>query len=176
MEAALSKRSFPTDCQREEKIFRTVLLKTASHHIPTGRHRLHEAPVPAEILDVMTRRDNLRKRDPTSPELPRLNYDIQNRIYAHKRQKFRDFVETLDQKTDITKLWRTIKGIDGRVKCETENVAITFNGSSFSSTKQLAASFNQQFNTLKLGRHTSSSQTRLVTMETKRKPLEMTQT
>ena len=47
VEAALSKRSFPTDCQRDEKIFRTVLLKAASHHIPTGRYRLHEEPVPA---------------------------------------------------------------------------------------------------------------------------------
>ena len=54
VEAALSKRSLPTDCQRDEKIFRTVLLKAASHHIPTGRHRLYEEPVPAEILDVMT--------------------------------------------------------------------------------------------------------------------------
>ena len=75
---------------------------------------LHEEPVPTEILDVMTRRDELRKRDPTSPELPKLNYDIQNRIYTHKRQKWRDFVETLDQKTDVTELWRAIKGIDGR--------------------------------------------------------------
>ena len=116
-----------------EKIFRTVLLKAASHHIPTGRHRLHEEPVPSEILDVMTRRDDLRKRDPTSPELPRLNYDIQNRIHAHKRQKWSDFVETLDQKTDVTKLWRTIGGIDGRAKREAVNEAITFNGISFSS-------------------------------------------
>ena len=98
--AALNKRSFPTDCQRDEKIFRTILLKVASHHTPTGRHRLHEEPVPAEILDMMTRRNDLRKRDPTSPELPRLNYDIQNRIYAHKRKKWRDFVENLDQKID----------------------------------------------------------------------------
>ena len=114
VEFVLSKRSLPTDCQRDEKIFRTVLLKPTSHHITTGRHRLHEEPVPAEILDLMTRRDDLRKRGPTSPELPRLNYDIQNRTYAHKRQKWRDFIETLDQKTYVTKLWRSIKGIDGR--------------------------------------------------------------
>ena len=97
VEAALSKRCLPTDCQRDENIFCTVLLNAASHHIPTGRHRLHEEPVPTEILDVITKRDDLRKGDPTSPELPRLNYDTQNRIYAHKRQKLRDFVETLDQ-------------------------------------------------------------------------------
>ena len=83
VEAILSKHSLPTDCQKDKKIFRTFLLKAASHHIPTGRHRLHEEPVPAEILDVMTRRDDLRKRDPTSHELPRLHYDIQIRIYAH---------------------------------------------------------------------------------------------
>ena len=51
VEAALSKHSLPTDCQRDENIFSTVLLKAASHHIPTGRHILHEEPVPAEILD-----------------------------------------------------------------------------------------------------------------------------
>ena len=135
VEAALSKRSLPTDCQRDEKIFRTVLLKSASHHIPTGQHKLHEEPVPADILDVMTRRNDLRKRDHTSPELPRLNYDIQNRIYAHKRQKWRYFVETLDQKTYVIKLWRTIKGIDGKANREAENEAITFIGSSFSSSK-----------------------------------------
>ena len=84
VEAALSQRSLPTDCQRDEKIFRTVLLKAASHHIPTGRHRLHEEPVPTEILDVMTRPDDPCNRNPTSPELPRLNYDTQNHIYAHK--------------------------------------------------------------------------------------------
>ena len=116
---------------------------------------------------MMTRRDDLRKRDPTSHELPRLNYDIQNRIYAHTRQTWRDFVETLDQKTDVIKLWRTIKGIDGRAKRKAENEAITFNGISFSSSKQLATKFNQQFNTSKLGRHTSSSETQLVTRETK---------
>ena len=82
----------------------------------------------------------------------------------------------MDQKTDVTKLWRTIKGIDGRAKREAENEAITFNGISFSSSKQLATRFNQQFNTSKLGRHTSSSETRLVTGETKRKSLEMAQT
>ena len=112
-------------------------------------------------------------KDPTSPELPRLNKAIQNRTFGHKRKKWRDFVETMDQKTDLTKLWRTIKGIDGRAKREAGNEDITFNGISFSSSNQLATKFNQQFNTSKLGRHTSSRETRVVTRETKRKPLEM---
>ena len=125
---------------------------------------------------MMNRRDDLRKRDPTSSDLPILNKTIKNRICVHKRQKWRDFVETMDQKTDVTKQWRTIKGIDGRAKREAENEAITFNGISFPSSKQLATKFNQQFNTSKLGRHTSSRETRVVTRETKRKPLEMVRT
>ena len=48
--------------------------------------------------------------------------------------------------------------------------------SSFSSSNQIGVAFNQQVNTSKLGRHTSSSETRLVTRETKRKSLEMAQT
>ena len=80
------------------------------------------------------------------------------------------------QNTDRTKLWRTIKGIDGREKRTTENEAITFNGISFSSSEQLAAKFNQQFNTSKLDRHAYLGETRLVTRETKKKPMEMTQT
>ena len=166
MEAALSKRSLPTDCCR------TLLLKAESHHIPTGRHRLHKEPVPADILDVVTRRDDLSKRDPTSHELPILNKDIQKRICV-KRKKNGDFVETMDQKTDLNKLWRTIKGIYGSAKRTAENEAITLNGISFSSSKQLAAKFNHQFNSSKLGRHTSSGETRLVTSETKGKPMEM---
>ena len=105
---------------------------------------------------MMTRRDDLRKRDCTSSELPRLNKDIQKRICEHKRQKWRDFVENMDHKTDIIKLWRTIKGIDGRAKRTAENEVISFNGISFTSSKQLAAKLNKQFNTSKLGRHSSS--------------------
>ena len=176
VETALSKRSLLTYCQRDEKILRTILLKAASHHIPSGRPRLHEEPVPAEILDVMTIRDDLRKRDPTSSELQRLNKDIQKRICEHKLTKWRNFVENMDKKTDLTKPGRTIKGIDDRAKRTSENEAITFNAISFSSSKQLAAKFNKQFNTSKLGRHSSSRETRLVTSKTKRKPMEMAET
>ena len=51
------------------------------------------------------------------------------------------------------------------LKREAENEAITFNGISFSSSKQLATKFNQQFNTSKLGRPTSSREIRVVTRE-----------
>ena len=67
-------------------------------------------------------------------------------------------MEMLDHKTDPTKLWRTIKEIDGKSTPNVENEAITFDGSQLSYPKQIANNFNRQFITLNLGRHTSSLQ------------------
>ena len=80
-------------------------------------------------------------------------------------------METLDHKTDHTKLWITIKEIDGKSTPKVENEAITFDGSQVSSPKQIANYFNRQFTTSKLDRYTSSWETRLVSKEIKRKSL-----
>ena len=72
-------------------------------------------------------------------------------------------METLDHKTDPSKLWRTIKAIDGKSSPKAENEAITFDDSQVSSpnsAKQFVNYFNRQFTTSKLGRHTSSRETR----------------
>ena len=74
----------------------------------------------------------------------------------HRRKTWRQFVETLDHMTDPSKLWRTIKAIDGKSLPKAENKAITFDDSQVSSPKQIANYFNRQFTTSKLGRHTSS--------------------
>ena len=64
-------------------------------------------------------------------------------------------METLDHKTDPTKLWRTIKAIDGKLTPKDENEAITFDGSQVSPLKQITNYFNRQLNTIsKMGRHT----------------------
>ena len=81
-------------------------------------------------------------------------------------------METLDHRTDPSKLWRTIiKAIDGKSPPKAENEAITFGDIQVSSPKQIANYFNRQFTTSKLGRHTSSRETRIVSREIKRKSL-----
>ena len=176
IEDKLSKRRRPTDWQKGEKILRAIILKAASHHIPSERHRINTEPVPTEILENMRARDDLRSRDPTSPTLPEMNYEITRTTNKHKRQKWRQFVETLDHKTDPTKLWRTIKAIDGRSTPKAEKEAIIFDGYQVTSPRQIANYFNRQFTTSKLGRHTSSRDTRLVSGEIKRKSLTSAET
>ena len=102
-----------------------------------------------EILERMRARDDLRSRDLARPAT----------------DEWRQSVDTLDHKTDPSKLWRTIKAT------KTENEAITLDDTQVSSPKQIANYFNRQFTTSKLGRHTSSRETRLVSREIKRKSL-----
>ena len=109
IERKLSSRHLPTDCQKDEKLFRATLLKAASHHIPTGRRKLYTQQVPAEILAMMEERDDLRKQDPSSPRLSTMSDEITKATSDHKRRQWREFVESIDHRTDSTKLWRTIK-------------------------------------------------------------------
>ena len=172
IERKLSSRHLPTDCQKDEKLFRATLLKAASHHIPTGRRKLYTQQVPAEILAMMEERDDLRKQDPASPRLSTMNDEITKATSDHKRRQWREFVESIDHRTDSSKLWRTIKGIDGKSKQTAENEGITFTGRSHTSPKLIANSFNRQFTTSKLGKHSSSRRTRHVSKDVKRMSLE----
>ena len=172
IECKLSSRHLPTDCQKDEKLFRATLLKAASHHIPTGRRKLYTQQVPAEILTMMEERDDLRKQDPASPRLPTMNDEITKATSDHKTRQWREFVESIDHRTDSTKLWRTIKGIDGKSKQTAENEGITFTTRSHTSPKMIANSFNRQFITSKLGKHSSSRRTRQVSKDVKRMSLE----
>ena len=177
IEETLSTEPDPTDCQQGEKILRAAILKSASHHIPSGRHKLdHTEALQADIVDMMSARDDLRSRDPTSPALSQMNDEINQAKNRHKRDKWRTFVETLDHKAASSKLWRTIKTLDGKSTQTAENEAITFNGYQVSSPKQIANRFNEQFTTSKLGRHNSSRETRLVSREVRRNPKETTVT
>ena len=164
IEEKLSKRRLPSNCQKGEKILRTIILKAASQHIPSARHRINTEPVPAEILEKMRARDDIRSRDPTSPALQQINDEITRTTNEHRRNTWTQFVETLDHRTDPSKLWRTIKAIDGKSPPKAENEANTFGDIQVSSPKQIANYFNRQFTT-------SSRETRIVSREIKRKSL-----
>ena len=94
----------------------------------------------------------------------------------HRGQTWRQFVETLGHKSDSTKLWGTIKAIDGKSPPRAENEAIIFDDSQVSSPKQNTDYFNRQFTTSKLGRHTTSRQTRIVSKEFNQKSLTSAET
>ena len=111
-------------------------------HIPTGRRKLFTQQVPAAILAMMEERDGLCKHDLASSRLSIMN-------------------------DEITKLWRTIKGIDCTSKQTEENEGI-----SCTSPKLIANSFNRQFITSNLDKHSSSRRARQVSKDVNRMSLE----
>ena len=123
---------------------------------------------------MMEERDDLRKVDPASPRLSTMNDEITKVTSEHKRIQWREFVESIDHRTDSTKLWRMIKGIDGKSKQTAENEGITFTGRPHTSPKRIANSFNRQFTASKLGKHSSSKRTRQVSKDVKGMPHQRT--
>ena len=117
---------------------------------------------------MMEERDDIRKQDPASSWLSTMNDEITKATSDHKRRQWREFVESIDHRTDSTKLWRTIKGIDVKSKQTAENEGITFKGRPHTSPKLIANSCNRQFTTFKLGKHSSSRRTRHVSKDVKR--------
>ena len=121
---------------------------------------------------MMEERDDLRKQDPASPRLSTMNDKITKATSDHKRRQWREFVESIDHRTDSTKLWSTIKGIDGKSKQTAENDGITFTGRPHTSPKLIANSITRQFTTSNLGKHSSSRRTRQMSNDVKRISLE----
>ena len=71
-------------------------------------------------------RDDLRKQDRASPRLSTMNDEITKATSGPKIRQWREFFDSIDHRTDSTKLWRTIKEIDGKSKQTEENEGITF--------------------------------------------------
>ena len=114
------KRQLLTNCQKGEMILRTIILKAASQHIPSGRHRINTELVPAVILERMRARDDFRSRYHTSPALQHMNDDITRTTNEHRRKTWGQFVETLDRP------FQTVENYQGNRPQKDENEAITF--------------------------------------------------
>ena len=121
---------------------------------------------------MMEERDDIRKQDHASPRLSTMNDGNTKATSDHIRRQWREFVESIDHMTDTTKLWRTIKGIDGKSKQTAVNEGTIFTGRPHTSPMMIANSFNHQFTTSKMGKHSSSRRTRQVSKDVKRMSLD----
>ena len=92
--------------------------------------------------------------------LSSLNKEIENRIRSEKRDKWREFASSLDRRTPNTKIWKTIKLLDGRAAAAPPNAAVGFKGRAYYKPKALATEFNKQFTSIV--RHKTDKETRIL--------------
>ena len=144
IECKLRPCHLPSDCQKTTVVL-SYTIEAASHHIATGRRKLHaqQVLVLVEILAMMEEQDDLRQQGPASSTM---NDEITKVTSDYKRRQWREFVESMDHRTGSTKLWRTIKGIDGISNQTAKNEGSTQDDS-------------HQFVPSKLCKHSSSRRT-----------------
>ena len=87
----------------------------------------------------MKERDSLRKDDPQSPRLQEINKEIDKIINSHKRDKWKETIET--KKNDTNKLYKLLKHLNGGARAST-NEAIKFKGKYVSCSKKIADLIN----------------------------------
>jgi hypothetical protein len=134
----------PSTAEEGERLLRSVIADVSKRCIPGGRHKWRKPALPVEAKRLIRERDTLRQRDPTSPQLHALNAEITEVISSDKRDKWHEHIATFDHHTNVSRLWRTVKDIDGR-SAPPVNCAIDFVGKVLSMPKKIAAGFNKLF-------------------------------
>ena len=111
-------------------ISRFAVLNTDSHTRLAGNSYPSSTDISLASASFITSSKWQTHTTMSSDHLPILiglqNDEITKATSDHKRRQWREFVESIDHRTDSTKLWQTIKEIDGKSKQTAENEAITF--------------------------------------------------
>ena len=165
-EKEFSNLNTPSNVHKAEVTFRSIINKVAKRTIPGGRIKETIPEIPTETLDKIYKRDEIRSRDPTSPEIEQLNREIISEANVHRRDKWREKVNNI---SCSSKLYKLVKALQGKT-VNNENQAIKFKGKYISGPKNLANAFNKQY--CSVVRHITSKDTRRIWKENKKNTLD----
>ncbi|KAH7670011.1 hypothetical protein AAVH_42767 [Aphelenchoides avenae] len=127
-----------------EKIIRRVIQEASKHTILAGRRKLIVPYLCAEVRSLTQQRDRLRAVAPYAPRIAELNAQITDTIASEKRAQWQSHVESIDFRKDASRLWRTIKSLDGKA-CNPPNGPVSFSGEQHARADRLANLFNKQY-------------------------------
>ena len=143
-----------------------MIISAARSSIPCDRRPAAIPGLTREITQLMEKRDTLSAslHDNSSAEerehLSSLNKDIENSIRLEKRDKWREFASSLVRRTPNTKIWKTIKQLNGRTAAAPPNAAIRFKSRAYHKPKAQATEFKKQYTTIV--RHKTEKETRIL--------------
>ena len=167
-EEKFSKEPAPTNIFDAEKTFRRIINKAAKASIPAGRIKDTIPEIPTSAMDKITKRDELRDSNPSSPEIQQLNQEINSEINNFRKEKWKETVNNIDKKCS-SKLFKLIKNLSNK-DIANPNQAIRFKGKYLSLGKDIATGFVKQFTSVV--HHKSSKNSRKVTKDIKKNTLD----
>ena len=152
------------------KTFTNILYQAGKKHIPVGRIRNTDKPLPQDIRNKIRHRNWTSKNTPQHPSIPELNKEISTLISTNKTEIWREHIEKRwDHRRNTSTYWNTIHGLAHKRPPQQDNNSITFKDNTHINPKDIASAFNKQFintiphktNTTKLlGKYTDYNQHR----------------
>ena len=160
LERLVSQLPQPTSCAAGEKDLRKAIQTAGKHHIPAGFIKHHLPCKNREIQELEKSYDDLRSRNPDDPELGNLAREIRMARNKVSRDKWRDFIESLDRKKNSKNYWRVMKNLSGKRSFVPPNQPIKFNGRFYTKHGAIARRFNTQYTNVR--KHSSSKDSRKI--------------
>ena len=128
-----------------EKILRKTITKAATTHVGVKRVNRDSKPaITKEIKEKIEERNMLRKD--MKKEGGRKKWIdkckvVGEMIRKEKEERWREYVDQLDAKTNCTQVWKTIRSMDGRIAPRKENEVLVVEDKAYVSDKEKAKQF-----------------------------------
>ena len=152
-----------------EKVFRKILNTASAHNIPSGRIPKAKPNIPPAASRLIKQRDETRRNNPHSEDIPTLNARIDFLISKQRMEKWKEHVATFDRKTNVTKLWKTIGAITGKKQSAPPNQGIKFNEKQIKDASSMSNAFNIQY--ARPMNHKTEKDNRKINRNIKKQPL-----
>ena len=128
-----------------EKILRKVITKAATDHVGVKKVNRDSKPaITKEIKTMMKERNQLRKdirKEGGRERWLSKCKEVRQAIRKEKEDRWKEYVETLDTKTNSKEVWRTIRAMDGRVAPRKDNEVLVVNDKAYVGDKAKAQQF-----------------------------------
>jgi len=137
IEDALINTPQSTNVHTANAILTNQILLADKHHIPKGRFKKVNQPLPQHINDMIKQRNILRNSNPSDSNIKTLNDNITKLISEHKAEIWKTKLDQIGthNKNSHT-LWRTINKFKNKNPQVTPNINIKFNGHKEAITQQ----------------------------------------
>ena len=167
IENALQNTPPPTNVHMANTLLTNQILLADKHHIPKGRFKKVNQPLPQHIIDIIKQRNALRNSNHLDPNIKTLNDKITKLISEHKTELWKTKLEQIGthNKNSHT-LWKTINKLKNKSPQAAPNINIKFDNNQEAITQQdKAKQFNKQF--VNVVKHTTKKSNRQIDKTTK---------
>ena len=136
-----------TNVNKLEKRLRKAILKAANKHVKKKKITTRTKPgLTPEIKEAIKERNKLRE---TRAANRREWVDACNKVRAMRKEtrekQWKEYVESLDLKTNPSQVWRTIRSMEGKIPPKSKNEVLEVNGVALVDNRDKAEAFAKTY-------------------------------